>query len=166
MTDYQYFNVPSGTKIRILQDNGTWREAELVGPPAPAKAVLDYRRAWIDLAEELRKFCSPEEDFRALMRIMVLLPISSDLKTALMETVGDVLPATAHFPESARDGWAHKVAMILEGQPDFDVPRFLHHATSDDPNGKWSYQVANPEGEWSRDPSDPSSCAKIDVESV
>lgn len=161
MTDYQYFNVPSGTKIRILQDNGTWREAELVGPPAPAKAVLDYRRAWIDLAELLRVFDGKEERFRELIKYLVNPPVP------LPEPIGDALRGTmVEGASGTREEWARSAALVLEGQPEFDVPRFMHHATSDDPDGKWSYQVAHPEGEWSRDPADPASCAKIDVESV
>lgn len=119
--------------------------------------MTDHRRAWIDLAEHVRKFDSPEEDFKALLRTVLILPVTPGLETTVIHSLTGGMV-------NGRQQLAQDLALVLTGQPDFDVPRFLHHATSDDPNGKWSYQVAHPEGEWSRDPADPTSCAKIDIE--
>jgi hypothetical protein len=126
--------------------------------------MTDYRRAWIDLAENIRTFGTSEEDLRKILVGILNLPLDKELVHAALDTVADALLDVVYQPGSARENWARRIALILEGLPDFDVPRFMHHATSDNPEGKWSYQVANPEGEWSRDPGEPESCLKIDVE--
>lgn len=126
--------------------------------------MTDYRRAWIDLAEGLRKFGGPEEDLKAILMGVFNLPVDEALEHALLETVADALMNVVDSGLGARESWARSMALILSGQPDFDVARFMHHATSDDPEGKWSYQVANPEGDWSRDPDSPADCLKIDIE--
>lgn len=125
--------------------------------------MTDHRRAWIDLAENIRTFGTPEEDLKAILVGIMKLPIDQELVHAVLDTVADALLQAAYSPGNVREGWARRIALVLEGQPEFDVPRFMHHATSDDPDGKWSYQVANPEGEWSRDPESPEDCVKIDV---
>jgi hypothetical protein len=156
MTDHQHFNpnIPARAKVRLLGADGEWAEAG---------QATDYRRVWIDLAESIRTFGTPEEDLKKILMGVLNLPIDKELRHAALDTVADALLDVVYQPGVARENWARQIALILEGLPDFDVPRFMHHATSDDPDGKWSYQVAHPEGEWSRDPESPEDCLKIDV---
>lgn len=107
--------------------------------------MTDYRRAWIDLAEGLRKFGGPEESLKEILMGVFRLPVDEALEHALLDTVADALLNVVDTGLGAREPWARSMALVLEGQPDFDVPRFMRHATSDSADDSGAYNEENPE---------------------
>lgn len=128
--------------------------------------MTDHRRAWINLAEALRVLHALPQS-AGPWDLAVVDRVPERIQELPVSQVDRDLLHTIFYGGLADgfgvDGAAELIAMYLGGFPDFSAPHFLHHATSDDPDGKWSYQVAHPEGEWSRNPESPEDCLKIDI---
>ncbi len=110
--------------------------------------MTDHRRAWINLAEAIRvlrflpwngKPWDPARDDAVADRIQELP----------LDQTGQEIVHVAFYGGLADglgvDGAAERVAAFLSGQPCFDVPRFMRHATSDSPDDSNAYNRENPE---------------------
>lgn len=113
------------------------------------------RRAFVDLAEAVRVQPGHEQRIRVILQALANIPVAEVIRAAMAERFFGLLADTANSPEKIerfREDVADCFALILDGfHPQFDVARFVHHATSDtepeadaEGGGKWSFNYENP----------------------
>lgn len=108
------------------------------------------RRSFVNLAEAVRTVNSPT-GLRDMLIAIAGLNMTEEARQTVLTTFLANTSHTWDFSDVHRSNLASSFARLLEGQPKFDVARFIHHATSDSDadddseGGKWSYNHNSPE---------------------
>lgn len=88
------------------------------------------RRSFVNLAEAVRTINEPF-GLRNMLRAIADLNLGEEARQTVLTTFLANTPHRWGFSEVHRHNLASSLARLLEGQAEFDVDRFIHHAASD-----------------------------------